>query len=138
MTTEQIAYHDLCAYTLTRGDATFMHQHVVDAFAAQHADEHSKPMGVIFALIGLYLSCEKGYSGRQVQRVHMLLARTKSTWPNLVLPADRGRSTAVHVMAAPAGAERDHAIHAWCASVWAALSPTRRTVTNFLHEHGIT
>jgi hypothetical protein len=35
---EEDAYHELCAYTLQRGDAAFIHQHVVDAFAAQRAD----------------------------------------------------------------------------------------------------
>jgi hypothetical protein len=52
------AYHELCGYTLTHGDAAFIHQHVVDAFAAQHADAHSKPIGITFALAGLYLHLE--------------------------------------------------------------------------------
>jgi len=38
---EENAYHRLCAYTLQRGDATFIHQHVVDAFAAQRAGRRS-------------------------------------------------------------------------------------------------
>src|SRR6185295_5352013 len=65
------SYDALCCYTLERGDAAFIHQHVVDAFIAQNAGEHTKPIGLAFALIGLYLHLERGFSGKQVQRVHM-------------------------------------------------------------------
>ncbi len=52
---EQDPYDALCAYTLQRGDAEFIHQHVVDAHAAQRADESTRPMTLAFALLGLYL-----------------------------------------------------------------------------------
>jgi hypothetical protein len=67
MTTPQQDYAELCGYTLTHGDPAFIHQHVVDAFAAQQADGASKPIGVIFALVGLYLHVERQFSGRHVQ-----------------------------------------------------------------------
>ena len=44
--TRQQAFDELCAYTLQRGDAAFIHQHVVDAFAAQQADENTKPIKI--------------------------------------------------------------------------------------------
>jgi hypothetical protein len=75
--TEQDAYHELCAYTLADRDPAFIHQHVVDAFAVQHADARTKPIAVTFAPVGLYLHIEKGYSGKLVQRVHMDLAKRK-------------------------------------------------------------
>ena len=134
---EQDAYHEVCAYTLTHGDAEFIHQHVVDAFAAQRANEQSKPIGVTFALVGLYLHVERGYTGRQVQRVHMQLARRKHEWPKFILPANRGGMTATHVLAAPPGPERDTAIHAWCVAVWDAFSANRQTVVDLLRQHGI-
>ena len=134
---EREAYHELCAYTLTHGDAAFIHQHVVDAFAAQNATDTSKPIGVTFALVGLYLFFEKGFTGRQVQRVHMQLAREKHDWPRFTLPTDRGAITALDVMIAPEGAVRDHAIHEWCASVWKAFSGNRQTIINLLHQHRI-
>jgi hypothetical protein len=34
-------------------DPSFIHQYVVDAFAAQQADEQTKPMKLTFALVGL-------------------------------------------------------------------------------------
>ena len=49
----QAARDELSAYTLTHGDPDFIHQHVVDAFAAQHAAAKSSAIGVAFALIGL-------------------------------------------------------------------------------------
>ncbi len=131
------AYHEVCAYTLTLGDAAFIHQHVVDAFAAQTADAGTKPIALTFALVGLYLLIEKHYTGRHVQRVHMALARHKEQWPAFPLPEDRGAITAVAVAAAPAGAERDRAIHAWAASVWSAFFNTHEQVARLLEQHGI-
>ena len=58
MLSEHQAYDRLCAYTLNRGDAAFIHQHVVDAFAAQHAGGHTKAITITFALVGLYLHVE--------------------------------------------------------------------------------
>ena len=131
------AYNELCAYTLTRGDATFIHQHVVDAFAAQRATPESKPISVAFSLAGLYLHVEKGLSGRQVQLAHMKMARQKRTWPTFVLPRDRGTITVVEVMAAPEGAQRDKAIDDWCASVWGAFAGNRGRVVELLREYDL-
>lgn len=49
---EPAAYDELQAYTLAHGDPAFIHQHVVDAWAAQHADEETKPIALTFALVG--------------------------------------------------------------------------------------
>lgn len=38
MASEQETYNELCYYTLSHGDSSFIHQHVVDAFAAQSCD----------------------------------------------------------------------------------------------------
>lgn len=135
MNPETEAYHALSAYTLTRGDAAFIHQHVVDAYAVQHATAQSKTIGVAFALVGLYLHVERHYTGRAVQRAHMALARHRRQWPVFALPADRGAMTAIDVMAAPEGAERDAAIHAWCASIWNACRECRDQVMGLLREH---
>ncbi|MHB1863770.1 MAG: DUF5946 family protein [Gemmatimonadaceae bacterium] len=127
----------MSAYTLTHGDPAFIHQHVVDAWAAQHASPQSKPIGVFFALVGLYLHVERQFSGRQVQRVHMKLAQRKETWPVGVLPVARGAITALDVAAAAEGAARDATIHAWCESVWAAYAGSREPVVELLRERGI-
>jgi len=131
------AYHELCAYTLSHGHPSFLHQHVVDAFAAQRANAESKPIGVTMALVGLYLHVERGFDGRQVQRAHMELARHGRSWPVFVLPPDRGATTPIEVLAAPAGPERDRAIHEWAAAVWRAFAASREAVAALLRDHGI-
>ena len=133
----QIAYEELSSYTLTHGGAEFVHQHVVDAFAAQTATPTTKPIALTFALIGLYLHVERGFSGRQVQRAHMMLARRRRDWPTLPLPDDRGSMTALDVMAVPAGAERDRAIDAWCVAVWEAYRERAPLVARLAHENGL-
>ena len=115
-------YDELTAYTLTRGNVEFIHQLAVDAYRAQHAAESMPPIGLAFALIGLYFACERGYSGRQVQHMHMLLARRSKTWPHFVLPAHAGSMTVLDVMRAEPGDERDAMLRRYAQSVWAAWS----------------
>lgn len=135
--TEKGAYDELSAYTLTRGDATFIHQHVVDAYAVQYSDERTKPIKLTFGLVGLYLKIEKRFTGRQVQLAHMQMARKKHVWPEFQIPADRGSMSPSDVIAAPPGAQRDMAIDAWCASVWEPWQSNRRTIANLLAKHEV-
>jgi hypothetical protein len=134
---ERAAYEELQCYTLSLGDPEFIHQHVVDAWAAQYADERTKPIALTFALVGLYLHLERGYTGRQVQLAHMAMGKRKRSWPTFSLPKERGSVTASQVMAAPAGAERAKAIDDWCVSVWAAFRESRQAVVWLLKQYGI-
>jgi hypothetical protein len=137
MSSDQEAYDELSAYTWTRGDPEFIHQHVVDAFAVQFSDEHTKPIKLTIGLDGLYLKIEKQFSGKQVQRAHMDLARNKQVWPAFEIPEDRGLMTPADVIAKPAGPERDKAIDAWCESVWKPWQANRRTIAALLERHEI-
>jgi hypothetical protein len=123
--TEQELQHELSYYTLALGDPAFIHQHIVDAFAAQNATPASKPIQVVFALLGLYLHLERRFTGREVQRAHMRLGTPRRNWIMPRLPEHRGAIRVAEVLAAPAGAERDRMIDAWCASVWAAYAGAR-------------
>ena len=131
------ALNELSCYTLSHGDPAFIHQHVVDAAAAQNAQENTKPIAITFALAGLYLHLERHFTGRQVQLAHMALGKTKHRMPTFPLPADRGAITAADVMAVPPGPERDRAIDRWCESVWAAFRESRPIVIEYLRERGI-
>jgi hypothetical protein len=129
---EQEAYNELSYYTLSHGDPSFIHQYIVDAYAAQHADEKSKPIKVAFALIGLYLHIEKHFSGKDVQKAHMRLAKKKKQWPVFDLPAHRGKIGVSDVLHAKPGPERDRAIKEWSASVWEAWSESHAKVADLV------
>lgn len=115
-------YGEVSAYTLQRGDAEFIHQLAVDAYGAQHAGEQVRPIAVAFALIGLYLAYERGYTGRQVQHMHQLLANRSKNWPPFVPPPHRGMMTVLDVVQTPPGKERDDKLWQWGRSVWDAWS----------------
>ncbi len=108
--TDQEAYNELAYYTLAHHDPAFIHQLVVDAYAAQHVDDTSKPIYLAFALAGLYLHNEKHYTGKEVQRAHMQLGREKKELPILKLPSEKGAITVLDVLQVAPGAERDEAI----------------------------
>lgn len=136
MDTIRAAYDEVYVYTM--GRPGFILQHVVDAFVVQIANHDTKPMGVVFGLVGLYLHVEQQFSGRQVQEVQMKLGRSKGSWPGIRFPEDRGRMTVVDVLAAPAGHERDKAIDDWCRSVWTSFRDNRQTIVALLREYQIT
>jgi hypothetical protein len=136
---EQEGYNQLTAWTLSLRDREFIHQHVVDVWALQHADEHSKAIAAPFTLLGMYLHLEKGYTGKEVQIAHMLLGQPhgrgpgRKQWPRFALPKDRGRMTVLDVMAVPES-ERKKAIDRWCRSVWDACRDIQQQVRDWLQE----
>lgn len=136
MTQDLEAYDELCCYTLGLRDREFVHQHVVDAWAAQQADAASKPIALTFALVGLHLLVERGFSGKEIQRIHTELARHKETWPTFRLPVQRGSVTVADVLKAPPGGARVAAIHAWCASLWQAYHESHAAVAELLRRRG--
>lgn len=135
--TDDEAYQDLAAYTLSHGDPAFLHQHVVDAHGAQCAAAGDPPIQLAFALIGLYLYLERDFTGREVQRVHTRLSGRTRRWPTFPLPVNRGAMTVADVVAAPAGSARDRAIDDWCRSVWSSYAATRPAVEALLRTHGV-
>jgi Family of unknown function (DUF5946) len=142
MDTDQDAYNELCYYTIPHGDPAFIHQHVVDAYAAQTCDETDKPIKLTFALAGLYLYVEKQFTGRhsrqaRSQLAHMQLVHKKQPWAVFALPAERGEITVREVLAAAAGPARDEVIQHWRESIWKAFSESRTIVSELLSQHGI-
>jgi hypothetical protein len=128
MNSDQEKFYELSYYTLAHPDPAFIHQHVVDAYGAQHANENSKPVAVYFTLMGLYLYLEKNYTGKEVQLAHMKVAKTKKEWPQFDLPNDRGEVTVSDVLNAPPGEARDEMIRRWCVSVWNAYKQVHEKV----------
>jgi len=120
------AYDEVNAWTLGPAGLPF-HQFVVDAHAAQVADDGTKPITLAFALAGLYLHLERGYDGDAVRRAHQRMAAGRHAWPVLARPEGRGEVGAADVLATPEP-ERGAAIEEWCASVWGAYVGTQHAV----------
>jgi hypothetical protein len=129
---EQEMFYELSYYTGTHPDPSLIHQYVVDAFAAQYADENTKPITLTFALIGLYLHIEKNNSGKEVQKAHMKLAKHRKRRLIFNLPEDRGDVTISDVISAPQGSKRDRVMSKWCASVWEAYGESHEKVADLV------
>ena len=116
------AYSDLMCYTVAKQDPEFIHQYVVDTYAAQHAGGPTRNIPVAFGLIGLYLAVEKGYTGKQVQLAHMRIAKARKVWPRLEPPRQPAALTVMDVLQAGTDREKDAVIRKWMASVWESWS----------------
>lgn len=125
------AYRELSFYTLNHGGDDFIHQHVVDAFTVQTADEGTPAMRLFFALAGLYLFAEKRCNGRQVQQMHQRMASAVEDYPQLDLPVYRG-SLRIDVLLAPPGTGRDAKILEWAQAVWTACRHLQEQVARVL------
>ena len=130
--TPQEQFDELSFYTLAHPSRDFLHQNAVDAFAAQHAGETTKPIRIVFALVGLYLTLEHGYTGREVQRIHMQFAARRKQWPRPQLPIQRGAITVADVLKAAPGPARDAVIQAWCTAVWEPYQQNREPIRSLL------
>jgi len=76
-----------------------------------------------FALIGLLLTYERGYTGRQVQRAHMQLAKKSKVWPRFEPPAEKASLAVRDVAESAPGAARNAMLTRWGKSVWDMWQP---------------
>jgi len=134
MPTDQQLFEDLCAYTLSLRAPFFLHQNAVDAFAAQHVEEDTKPIKTVFALLGLYLTLEKEFTGRQVQLAHMRLAKHRKDWPQLPPTPESTAIAVASVLAAEPGPSRNGAIRKWCEAVWQTWQPHREVIVRLAQD----
>ncbi|MGC2620446.1 MAG: DUF5946 family protein [Acidobacteriaceae bacterium] len=134
MAYSQELFDELSFYTLAQPRAYFLHQIAIDTFTLQQADEATKPIALVFALVGLYLHVERGYSGLRVQEIHMRLASRRKQWPAISLPEKRGALEVSDVLAAAPGADRDGAIEAWCRAVWREWQENRNLIAVLLRD----
>ena len=127
-------YNTLAYYTLSLGDSYFIHQLAVDAYGAQHYGPQVKPISITFALVGLYLVKERGYTGRQVQRVHMALAKKSKVWPDWAAPKEKAALTVLDVIQVP-DERKQEMIKKWHASVWDMWKSEKETIAALLKTH---
>jgi hypothetical protein len=130
--------NEMTYYTLAHGDPKFIHQHLVDAYGAQHVRQSPSTIGAAFALAGLYLAVERGFTGRQVQKMHMRMARTSKHWPRFDPPENVGPLTVADVLAVAPGPGRDEKLMEWCASVWRAWSSEHGRVREMVDRFSLT
>ncbi len=119
-------FDELSLYTVAQGRDYFIHQHVVDAYGAQHVNEDSKPIAAIFTLMGLYLWLERGFSGLQVQHMHVVFGKRKWSWPKIEPPCQGIAVNVATVLDAEPGPERDAMIRKWGDAVWGAYDETEK------------
>lgn len=123
-------YQKLILYTFSLGDKDFVHQHVIDAYTAQHSSDELKGIQICFALIGLYLLLEQGYSGKMVQKVHRQLAQKTKDWPRMVhVDTIKGLNVS-DVLLQGSDDTRARLIHEWCGTVWKAWETEQANVIN--------
>lgn len=79
-----------------------------------------KNITIAFSLIGLYYAIEHGYTGKQVQRVHMLLSKKNYSWTVFQLPNKLYSITVNDVLKENPGENRDVMLRKWMVDVWAA------------------
>lgn len=96
------------------------HQTCVDAFTAQHVGPHTAALGITFALNGLYLVYERGFSGFQVREAHGYLANTFDEWVRYEPPENVGAITAFDVALASDPDEHIDLVRRWGQEVWSA------------------
>jgi hypothetical protein len=129
-------FNELAFFTLNLNDEGFVHQYVVDAYTTQYADNNTKQISLAFALVGLYLFVEKGYSGRVVQRFHTLMSKNKIAWPNFTLPSNYDRDINIlTVLACKSAKERISMIEKWCVSVWQTNKDNHEKVKNLVEYY---
>ena len=107
------------------------HQLTVDAYGAQHAGVPAPPISTAFALVGLHLALEKGWSGTAIRAAHQALAARHRAWPPFAMPTERGRLTIAHVAASTTPDEHAGRVQAWAASVWEAWSSEHDAVRSW-------
>jgi hypothetical protein len=128
-------YDELTAFTLSLGDAYFIHQLAIDTYRAQHAGAGIKPIGLTFALVTLYLVYEHNYTGKQAQRAHTLLAEAEKAkqWPQFRLPEAKASLTVIDVLKAPEQ-ERSDMLRQWGKAVWRIWGSEHTRVAEFVQE----
>lgn len=123
--------YELYYYTLSLHDSYFIHQLVVDTYAAQHFPGDGKPIMITFALVGLYLVNEKNFTGKEVQNAHLKLAGKGKVWPEFKIPADKNWLTVSDVFNVPDG-KKQEMIKKWSKSVWNIWLPEKEKIQKFL------
>jgi len=111
-----------------------LHQLTEDAYAAQHAGLRVPAIGMAFALIGLHLALDEGWTGTAIRAAHQYLAAHYKDWPQFAAPAEPAALTVAHVAGSPTPEEHASRVGAWAASVWESWSAEHRAVREWANQ----
>ena len=125
----------LSAKTMSLHDTEFIHQTAIDSYQAQHAGGINKNISVAFGLIGLYLALERGYSGREVQKAHMVLANRFKDWPKFEPPTREWQMTVQDILQAKSDSEYREKIRLWAKSVWEKWQSDRDRIIELVEKY---
>jgi hypothetical protein len=128
-------YWELSAFTLTIGEPDFIHQLAVDSYAAQHAAPDTKPIRTAFALMGLCLTFERGFTGREVQLAHMEMGKSRTEWPVLRPPPLTSMITLQDVLNDDLPSNYKDALRKWSMSVWGYWKPEHERIRRLLQDY---
>ena len=126
--------YQLTYYTLSLQDSYFIHQLIVDAYAASHTVLQKKPITTAFGLAGLYLVNERGFTGKEVQKAHMAMAKKSKNWPQFSPPAEKPGLT-VRDVVETLDAEKPAMIKKWSKSVWETWKPEQEKVAVMVKKY---
>jgi hypothetical protein len=110
------------------------HQLLVDTYAAQHAGDPTTRIATAFALIGLYLTLEHGWSGIEVRDAHQLLAGRYRDWPGFEAPRAPASITVQDLVLTGSPDEYVEVLHRWAQAVWASWEDQHDRVAALINE----
>lgn len=128
-------YWDLSAFTLSLRDKEFPHQIAVDSYAAQHYSPNMKSITITFALIGLHLAFERGYTGREVQLAHIVLGQLHKQWPRFENQTKNAAITVLDVLQNITKDNYKEPLTKWGKSVWASWEPEHEKVRKIVDSY---
>lgn len=127
-------YWKLSFYTLSLRDDFFIHQYIVDAYAAQHASIQTKPIKTAFALFGLYLAIEHGYTGKEVQNAHIFLASKNKNWPKFIPPKVKSTLNVLDVIK-KSDDKKEEMIKQWMSDVWNSWKENHTEISKLVKRY---
>ena len=111
-----------------------LHQLTQDAYTGQHAGPRVPAIGIAFALIGLHLALDSGWSGNEVRAAHQYLAARHKVWPGFEPPSAPAALTVSHVAGSPTPEEHASRVRAWASSVWESWSAEHAAVQEWADQ----
>ncbi len=110
------------------------HQLLVDTYAAQHAGDQTAAITTAFALIGLDLALDHGWTGIEVRDAHQLLAGRYRDWPRFRAPRARAEKTVQDLALAATPREYVEVLDRWARAVWRSWRDMQPHVVELARE----